>query len=184
MAMIEQRLRRRVLKFGLHDTETYMRHLMAGKLGASEMDEVVDLLTTNTTSFFREKAHFDDLTTQLLPQIIARRQRSRPRLKFWSAASSEGAEAYTLAMVLTEAQREGAEFDWAVLGTDISHSVLAKARTGVYAAEQVAQIDHALRNRYFMQAITPTEHDKVRIVPELRGRVKFAHLNLMDSPIP
>lgn len=182
--MIEQRLRRRVTDLGQATTEDYLRNLMAGRFGDDEMQLVIDLITTNTTSFFREKDHFDYLSSAMLPQLLATQNRAVPRLKLWSAASSEGAEAFTIAMVLAEAQRNGVKFDWAVLGTDISHSMVAKARTGIYAAEQVDQIDADLRHRYFMSAVDPKANPEVRIVPELRQKVRFQPMNLMDDRYP
>lgn len=182
--MIEQRLRRRVIELQQETTEDYLRNLMAGKFADSEMQMVIDLITTNTTSFFREKDHFDFLESSILPQLVALHARPRPRLKLWSAASSEGAEAFTLAMVLAEAQRKGASFDWAVLGTDISHNMVAKANAGIYAADQVDQIEPDLRQRYIMSSVDPSKDRQVRIVPELRRRVRFQPMNLMDETYP
>jgi chemotaxis protein methyltransferase CheR len=182
--MIEQRLRRRVVATGQASTEDYLNELMAGRLGPQEMQLVIDLITTNTTSFFRERAHFDYLSDVLLPKMVRARNLPCPRLKFWSAASSEGAEVYTLAMVLAEARRTGLAFDWAILGTDISTSMVEKARTGVYAAEQTERIETELKNRYIMNSVDPSTQDLVRIVPELRVKVRFGQLNLMEATYP
>jgi len=184
VTMVEQRLHRRVVENGYGSTETYLRDLMAGRLGKEELGRAIDLITTNTTSFFREKAHFDTLEKLVLPRLLADRRARRPRLKLWSAASSEGAEAYTLAMVLAEAQRKGLAFDWAILGTDISSSMLEKARAGIYDTDQIAPIEDDLRDRYLMASVNQESGDKVRIVPELRARVRFASLNLVDPSYP
>lgn len=182
--MIAQRLRRRVVEWGQPSTETYLSDLLAGRLGSAEMDLVIDLVTTNTTSFFREKAHFDTLSDDLIPLILAESHPRHPRLKLWSAASSEGAEAYTLAMVMAEAQHSGHRFDWAILGTDISRSMVAKARRAIYGADQVDPVDPVLRQRYIMASVDPAARQMVRIVPELRNKTRFQRLNLMDPVYP
>ena len=139
VAMVEQRLRRRVLDTGQKDMEAYLQALMAD---------------------------------------------SAPRLKLWSAACSEGAEAFTLAMVMAQAQRSGPRFDWAVLGTDISRSMVEKARAAIYAADQVSALNTDLLTRYIMAAVNPAEKERVRIVPELRQKVRFRQMNLMDPSYP
>lgn len=185
VVMIEQRLRRRVLAFELPDTEAYLRQLLDGKGMEDEMRIVIDLITTNTTSFFREAEHFDFLANEALSQRLAKaRPGRRPRFKLWSAAASEGAEAYTAAMVLAEAQRRGQLFDFAVLGTDISQRMLERGVGAIYAADQLSTVPPALVQRYFMSSSHPSVAGKVRVVPELRRHVRFRHLNLMDDAYP
>lgn len=183
--MIDQRLRRRVLAFGLPDTEAYLRMLLEDRGMTDELRIVIDLITTNTTSFFREPSHFDFVVDEIVPAILRRRGAGQtPRLKLWSAASSEGAEAFTAAMVLAEAQRAGRRFDYAVLGTDISHRVLERATAAVYDADQLSTVPPQLVRRYFMTSADPALSGKARVVPELRRRVRFRYLNLMDDAYP
>lgn len=184
VSLIEQRLRRRVIATGQASTEHYLQKLMAGQFDDEEMQRVIDLVTTNTTSFFRERDHFDYLSDVLLPRMVQDRGMRAPRLKFWSAASSEGAEVYTLAIVLAEAQRKGLQFDWAILGTDLSVSMVKKAQLAIYSAEQTDRIAADLKYRYIMSSADPALRQKVRIVPELRGKVRFRHMNLMDATYP
>lgn len=184
IAMVEQRLRRRVLTTGQKDMNSYLHALMTGRLGAAEMGMAIDLITTNTTSFFRENAHFEFLRDTLLPEMVHRIDTTIPRLKLWSAACSEGAEAFTLAMVMAEAQHSGLIFDWAVLGTDISCSMVEKARSAIYTADQVAVLNSQMHSRYIMASVNPADSDAVRIVPELRHKVRFQQMNLMDPTYP
>ena len=180
--MIDQRLRRRVVEYGLADTEAYLEKLLAGELQQEELPRVIDLITTNTTSFFREAEHFDFLTNHILPERLARADvEGRKSFKLWSAAASEGAEAYTAAMVLEEARRKGAWFDYAILGTDISARMLERAKAAIYADEQLATVPRDLVMRYFLRASDPSMAGKARVVPELRARLRFRHLNLMDK---
>ena len=88
VAMIEQRLRRRVVLSRMPNTETYLQELMQGKLGQEEIKVVLDLLTTNTTSFFREAEHFDFLTDVALKEFLDRTRNERRKFKVWSAARS------------------------------------------------------------------------------------------------
>lgn len=184
--MIDQRLRRRVLAAGLPDTEAYLEKLLGGALPADELRQVIDLITTNTTSFFREADHFDYLVRSILPERLNRRSAggiARRRFKLWSAASSEGAEAYTAAMVLEEARRR-MEFEYAILGTDISQRMLERATAAIYANDQLTTVPRDLATRYFLRSTAPSMAGKSRVVPELRARVRFRHLNLMDTSYP
>lgn len=183
--MIDQRLRRRVVAFGLPDTEAYLEKLLGGDLPGDELRTVIDLITTNTTSFFREADHFDFLSREVAPLIAARsRPGQKARLKLWSAASSEGAEAYTAAMVLEEKRRSGLAFDYAILGTDISQRMLERAVAAIYANDQLTTVPAELQRRYFLSSADPSVTGKSRVVPELRQKVRFRHLNLMDASYP
>lgn len=184
--MIDQRLRRRVVAAGLPDTEAYLEKLLGGALPADELRQVIDLITTNTTSFFREADHFDQLVQAILPERLALRGAggiARRRFKLWSAAASEGAEAYTAAMVLEEARRR-MDFDYAILGTDISQRMLERATAAIYADDQLSTVPRDLVARYFLRSTAPSMAGKSRVVPELRSRVRFRHLNLMDTSYP
>lgn len=183
--MIDQRLRRRVVAFALPDTEAYLEKLLGGDLPEDELRTVIDLITTNTTSFFRESDHFDFLRDEIAAAKAAEtRPGKRARLKIWSAASSEGAEAYTAAMVLTEAQKKGMAFDYAILGTDLSERMIERATTAVYSNEQLSTVPADLIRRYFLSSSDPSVAGKSRVVPELRRNVRFRNLNLMDETYP
>lgn len=183
--MIDQRLRRRVVAFALPDTEAYLEKLLGGDLPEDELRTVIDLITTNTTSFFRESDHFDFLRDEIAAAKAAEtRPGKRARLKIWSAASSEGAEAYTAAMVLTEAQKKGMAFDYAILGTDLSERMIERATTAVYSNEQLSTVPADLVRRYFLSSSDPSVAGKSRVVPELRRNVRFRNLNLMDETYP
>lgn len=183
VTMIHQRLRRRVTDLGFDRTEDYLAHLFSGEAGQAEMVQALDLITTNTTSFFREGQHFDYMADTLLPALAPKGGR-RPRLKVWSAAASEGAEAFTIAMVLAEGQRRGLSYDFAVLGTDVSTRILEKASRAVFHADQLETVPADMRRRYFLQATDPQLAGMARVAPELRRHVRFGYLNLMDDAYP
>ncbi len=114
--------------------------------------------------------------------MLRRNGITQARLKLWSAAASTGAEAYTLAMVLHDMAMAGHALDYAILGTDVSTVVLRVAADGIYPEDVLQAVPQHFRRRYVMQARNPAW--KVgRIVPELRARVRFKHLNLMNASI-
>src|ERR1039457_4472170 len=101
--------------------------LLRGVSGAAVKQQVVDSMTTNETQFFREMPHYDALRTEVIPRLVEQRQGLR-RMSFWSAASSTGQEAYSLAMMLVEMGLSS--WNIQILGTDLCTQVLDRARTG------------------------------------------------------
>ncbi len=182
--LVEGRLRRRVAELGLGKIEDYFRYLFEGGGLDAELPEVIDLITTNKTDFFREPAHFDFLRTEIVPRVARRARPGHPaRLRLWSAAASEGAEAYTAAMVLAEEARSRGDIAFAILGTDISRRMVARATRAIYNVEQLEPVPAGLRTRYTMDGHGETA-GQARIVPELRCTVRFRHMNLMASSYP
>lgn len=179
--MVEGRLRKRVRALGLASLAEYYDYLFEQGGLASEEVDLIDVMTTNKTEFFREPEHFRILADKLLPHIVRDRQvTSRAPIKIWSAAASTGVEAYTIAIVLAEFERSRPEFPGIVFATDISTEVLQVARAGVYSSDVLDPIRADLRARYVMRA-KDRASTLSRIVPELRARVTFSRLNLMDT---
>ncbi|WP_372839387.1 protein-glutamate O-methyltransferase CheR [Phaeovulum sp.] len=184
-AHMEGKLRKRAAFLGLANVSDYSRMVFDRGGLEAELDALIHLATTNKTDFFREKLHFDLFDKSLLPALLAARPRGlAPRLKVWSAAASNGAEAYTAAMVLAEAAKRGPPFDFAVLGTDVSSEMVAEARRAIYPATMIAPVPEPLRLRYFLQQRSTGNLAQVRVVPELRQRVRFQQLNLIDEKLP
>jgi chemotaxis protein methyltransferase CheR len=180
--MLEGRLRRRVRALGLSTLSEYGDAIFDGGRLSEEFDHVVDCATTNKTDFFREPDHFVFLQEHAIPTLSQRSKGREAALKFWSAAASNGAEAYTIAMVAAEALG----FDlraFSVLGTDINREVIAVARRAIYPPAFADPIPRALRDRYLMVS-RDAGCLETRIVPELRRAVRFETLNLMDARYP
>lgn len=132
---------------------------------------VVDLLTTNETYFFREPQHFT-----FLGEWAAAR---RGPLHLWSAASSSGEEAYSMAMTLAEHARTP---HWSIFATDLSRRVLERARQAIYPLDQAAQFPQGWLKSHCLRGVADYE-GSFRIGQPLRHRVAFAELNLMrDLP--
>ena len=180
--MLEGRLRRRVRALGLNSLSEYGAEIFKDGRLEQEFEHVVDCATTNKTDFFREPEHFVYLREHAIPSALRESSRRTGGLKFWSAAASNGAEAYSIAMVAAEALGVNRSA-FSVLGTDISGEVVAEARRAVYPADFVDPISRPLRERYLMVARDAGRHE-VRIVPELRRMVRFERLNLMDQRYP
>jgi chemotaxis protein methyltransferase CheR len=183
--MVEGRLRKRVRSLGLVDFADYTAHLFERDGLDEELVHLINAVTTNKTDFFREPEHFEVMVNKLVPALLAERRGERkPLLKIWSAASSTGAEAYTIAMVMNDLEAQRRDLSYAILGTDIDTNVLEQAARAVFPAEMADAVPADQSARYIMQPRKPGLRAEVRIAPELRKRVQFAHLNLMDKSYP
>ncbi|WP_082903576.1 CheR family methyltransferase [Devosia elaeis] len=183
--MVEGRLRKRIRALHLASLRAYGDYLFRQDGLGSELPYLINAVTTNKTDFFREPEHFELMEKMLVPDLLAQRLAERnPLLKVWSAASSTGAEAYTIAMVLADMAAQRRDFRYSILGTDVSTDVLAQGRRAIYPAEMIAPVPPGMQSRYLMFARRPGPRPEVRIVPELRRNVQFHRLNLMASSFP
>jgi chemotaxis protein methyltransferase CheR len=165
--LVAGRLHKRLLHYGMRTYEDYF-HFVFTLEGRQEQQMLVDLLTTNETYFFREQAHFDFLSQQVLPRHRGRRFRA------WSAACSSGEEVYTLAMIMAEALGQG---DWEVTGTDISQRVLTTARTGLYPMERARDIPEKLLRKYCLKGVR-SQAGQLLVDNRLKQRTRFRLMNL------
>jgi chemotaxis protein methyltransferase CheR len=183
--MLEGRLRKRMRATGRGSLADYCRFVFDEGGLEAEMIHMIDAVTTNKTDFFREQDHFDFLRRHVVPESIAHHSgRSKPLIKVWSAAASNGAEAYTTAMVLADAAgASNPRFEFSILGTDISTEILAQARRAVYGEDFVRPVPAEMQRRFMMRSRNKAAAE-IRIVPELRRRVRFMRLNLLDDRYP
>jgi len=175
--MVEARLQKRLRTLGMSGYREYYEYLFSPNGLDEELVQLIDVITTNTTEFFRESRHFDILTQELLP---AWRAVSGSRMfRVWSAGCSTGEEPYTLAIVLSEFAAGVPHFRFSILGTDISTRVLSMAKNGVYPEERVTKLSLELKKRYLLRS---RDKDKklVRLAPEVRRLVEFRRLNFME----
>ncbi|HXS05468.1 MAG TPA: protein-glutamate O-methyltransferase [Rhizomicrobium sp.] len=139
-------------------------------------DKVVDAMTTNETSFFRDSHPFDTLKKSLIPGLIERRAAAKT-LRIWSAACSTGQEPYSIAMTLKDSFPVLGAWKVEIIATDISPSVLDKAREGVYSTFEVQRgMPIQMLIRHFDQV-----EQNWRIKPELRQNIIFRSANLLDD---
>jgi chemotaxis protein methyltransferase CheR len=177
--MLELRIKRRLRSLSMNSFAQYCEYLFARHNHQEEIVHLLDVVTTNKTDFFREPDHFEYLVQKAVPDLLAREQLDKGLL-VWSAGCSTGEEPYTLAMVLSEFGLSHPGFRFRVLATDLSTTVLTKARLGVFGNEVVRPIPSELRRKYFMRSRDP-EDNTVRVVPELRHLVDFRRVNFMDA---
>jgi chemotaxis protein methyltransferase CheR len=181
-SMVEGRLRRRARAVGVQSLTGYCQYLFEQNGLEGEAIHLIDAVTTNKTDFFREPDHFRFLVDKAIPELLsAQRGNSRAPIKVWSAASSIGAEPYTLAMVLAEVAAANPNFRSSIFASDICTEVLETAVLGIYPESMIAPVPMELRKRYLMRAKAGAR-DRVRIVPQLRAAITFGRINLMESP--
>jgi chemotaxis protein methyltransferase CheR len=180
--MLEGRLQKRVRALNYSDINEYVEHLFDEGALDHELTHLIDVVTTNKTDFFREPAHFDFMRNVAVPELLKSRTRSQT-LKIWSSACSTGMEAYTTAMVLQDMLRASARFRFLILGTDISTAVLRVAETAIYTRDMLSPVPDEFVKHYFLKSRNPSS-DEVRVVPEVRQRVNFMRMNLMDVSYP
>jgi len=170
--MVGSRLNRRLNHYQLATYTEYFELVMNPE-NKQEFQVMVDLLTTNETYFFREPKHFDFLEQEILKKWKGQ------DFRLWSAASSSGEEAYSIAMVLAE---NIAGRQWQILGTDLSTKVLTKAHQAVYMMDRIELLDQSLMRKYCLKGVR-TQENTFRISDKLRQRIRFKQLNLM-KPLP
>jgi len=180
-AMLQSRLRKRLKACEISSFEKYYDYLISSQGMAKELVHALDAVSTNKTDFFREESHFDYLRTVSLPQIIQSiRMSSRKIIYIWSAGCSSGEEPYTLAMVLNDCLRNYPGFNYEILGTDISQRMLIQAERAIYGDQDIHPIPPSFRNKYLMKG-KGAQKGNWRIVSDLRDRIRFKRLNLMDD---
>jgi len=167
--LLTGRLAKRLKALDLATYTQYFKYV-SDPAHADELNNMVDLLTTNETYFFREPQHFDFLK-QIVPKSIKQGQTFR----VWSAAASIGAEAYTIAMILADILGENGP--WEILGTDISSSVLEHARSGHYRIAESEKIPTQYLKKYCLKGKSD-QAGTFLISQKLRQHVSFEQMNL------
>lgn len=174
--MLQSRLKKRLYQLGMSDFNTYCNYVFDPKKGEHETLFLLNFISTNKTDFFREPIHFDHLEKKILPGLL----REKNRLKLWSAGCSSGEEVYSLAIIMEEARKHHPQFDYSIVGTDISGPMLEKATKAVYKESNISDIPLQLRKRYLLKNKNSDKH-LIRIGPQIRKKVKFTYLNLMEN---
>ena len=173
--MYYSRLVRRLRALGLNDFRAYREYLQQNP--ETESIELINSVTTNLTSFFRENHHFEYLQNQVIPE---KRAAGDYKLRIWSAGCSTGEEAYSIAITLQQAILDLARWDIRILATDIDSHVLATAIEGVYDESRVANLDPALLKRFFQKGAAANS-GKVRVSDALKSMIRFQQLNLLHD---
>jgi chemotaxis protein methyltransferase CheR len=189
--MLASRLSRRLRAHHLTSFSDYYRYVETLTDNDGEIGELINCVTTNKTSFFREPHHFAFLSETLVPECMARSRAAAAQpggagkagLRIWSAACSTGEEPYSIAITLLESQRlrhwPSSSSTMQVVASDIDTSVLGTAERGIYPADEINGMDGQLVKKYFLRG-TSEMAEQVRVKKEVAARVEFAQINLMD----
>jgi len=179
--LVTTRLAKRLRDHGLEDYRAYC-DLLRSPRGEEELQFLIDRISTNHTHFFRELKHFDFLGDTVIPQWRAGPRRAEP-FRIWSAASSTGEEAYSIAIYLAEHFAPAESGRWQIEGTDISTRVLEIAQRGIYETEKLNGVAPDVLRRHFQRGVNEWA-GHLRVKDELRKRVNFQHLNLLAGSYP
>ena len=164
------RLQKLATERGLDNLDDYIHQVVDGH-DQAEMVRVVDRLTTNETYFFREPAHFG-----FLSELLGKRTQKTP-FRVWSAASSSGEEAYSIAMLLAD---KIGPTGWEIVGTDLSTTMVDSARRALYPMERARDTSDQYLKRFCLKGSGPYE-GQLLISQDLRKHVHFQQANLMQN---
>ncbi len=184
--LVKARLGKRLREGRFKSFKDYFQYVMTDE-GADELIAMIDSLSTNLTSFFREDSHFRKFGS-LVPVMLDESDRARlpsrriPKFQVWCAGCSTGEEAYSIGMTFKEALAERV-VDFRIWATDISTRVLKTAVAGIYSEEKIRKIPAELLRRYFAVGQGNwAGHYRVKKI--LSDVIEFARFNLMDIPPP
>lgn len=180
--LVRARLGRRLQETGCKDFKAYYK-FVTQEDSEQELAKMLDAISTNLTSFFREVKHFDFLKRVIFPTHVTRKDTARSaKLRFWSAGCSTGEEPYSLAILLLEHFGKSSRSDMKILATDISTKVLEQAKRGVYPAARLEKIPISIIRKYFHRGYGRHE-GYFRVKPVLREMIEFKRINLIE-PLP
>ena len=177
MYLVRNRLAKRMAELQIKTVSDYFYHVKYD-LSLNEFNELMNLVTTNETSFFRNEPQLLSFSDEVLPLLIDEKMKERgsKTLRIWSAGCSTGEEPYTLAIIILERLKSLAGWNVEIVANDISEQVLQRARQGEYSGITLRNVKPELLARYFTK-----ECDNYRVNPEVQALVKFSHMNLNDS---
>lgn len=174
--LLENRLMAVARKWGMNDIDGLAAAVRGGP-NEELLREITEAMTTNETLFFRDQTPFEQLEKVVLPRLLESRKESR-HIRIWSAACSSGQEPYSIAMILKGMGSILDDWRIDIHATDISRTMLDKARAGLYTQFEVQRgLPIAMLMKYFRQA-----GDKWEIDPGIRSMVDFGEFNLLSDP--
>ena len=176
MYLVKNRLIKRMNELGINSYRDYFYHVKYDT-SLKEFNNLMNLVTTNETSFFRNEPQLLSFSEEVLPLIINEKKQmtGTKTLRIWSAGCSTGEEPYTLAIIILEKLKSLAGWKVEIIANDISEQALQKARQGEYSGLTLRNTDTEILNRYFIK-----NGDVYRVKQEIKALVNFSHLNLND----
>lgn len=174
--LVYSRLAKRLRAIGLRTFREYCA-LVQGVEGIDERQAMISAMTTNVTRFFRESHHFDYLRTEVLPGLLESVQKGG-KIRLWSAGSSSGEEAYSIALTILSLDANAADRDIRILASDIDPEMLRRGSNGVYPVSQMGDIPLELRRKWF-KPVPSSNGSELEVGPEMHELVRFRELNLL-----
>ena len=178
ISMLERRITKRLISTGCQNFGQYLDFIQNNNL---ELKELINVLTINVTSFFRDTLAWEFVYSQVLPLIFeAKLLAKNHSINVWCAGCATGEEAYTVAILLNEiAEKKKTKFHINVLGTDINSNSLKAAKSGIYKKKDIANVKSKLVDKYF-----ESDFDTYTVSPVLREIVQFGEFNLLSKTEP
>lgn len=177
MYLVKNRLVKRMAELDIKGFKDYFFHVKYDT-SLKEFNHLMNLMTTNETSFFRNEPLLLSFQDEIMPLIIKQKtEKKTPKsVRIWSAGCSTGEEPYTLAMIMLEKLKQYPGWNLEIIANDISEDVLRNARKGEYSGLTLRNIKPAMLEKYF------TKDDKLyKVKPEVKSIIKFSHMNLSDD---
>jgi len=175
--LIYARLARRIRALGMESFKEYCAFATGGQAG-DEREELLSALTTNVSSFYRERHHFDMLRNQVLPPLRDKIERGG-RLRIWSAGCSSGQEPYSIAATIQETWPDANQFDIQVVATDVDMRILEKAKSATYREVEADGLPKQDFSRLFGGGGSATKDLTIR--RDLQKMLSFDRLNLVGN---
>lgn len=174
-SMVERRIRKRLMATRSRDFYEYLHYL---ERRPDELDNLLDVLTINVSSFVRDTLAFEYIARMILPSIVFyKRQMHDNSLRVWSAGCATGEEPYSIAMLVTELlEKEDLALNLNIFATDIDSGSLRKAQEGIYSSDNVADVKYGLLKKYFT-----LKDDSFRVIPKIKELVSFSHYDILDK---
>ncbi|MGA8938641.1 MAG: protein-glutamate O-methyltransferase CheR [Acidobacteriaceae bacterium] len=195
--MLASRLTGRMRLHGMTDFADYYAYVTRHCGDGKELGALINCVTTNKTSFFRENHHFEFLSDVVVPEIVgstrlpaaandgstAARLPANKSISIWSAACSTGEEPYSIAMALLESQSKLGVFrgagDIRIVASDIDTKVLNKALRGIYSEHELESVEPVLQKKYFLRGKDEMS-GQIKVKKQVASLVEFQRINLMD----
>lgn len=172
--LLQNRLVKRLREMNFDNYTDYTNYVLHAEDSGDEIVQMINVISTNKTEFFREQVHFDFLAEKITEQYQGQ------GITVWSAGCSTGQEVYSICMLLEELLAKNQIPDYLVWGNDISTAVLQKARLGIYPFKEAATIPDRYRKKYVLKSKSYKDQ-KIRVIPALREKSRFFWMNLIDD---
>lgn len=176
MYLMQNRLSRRLNELGIKSFRDYYYHVKYDN-SRQEFNNLINIITTNETSFFRNEQQLDSFSNVILPKVINdKRKEKNNTIKIWSAGCSSGEEPYTLAMLLVEKLKSVNYLDIQIFANDISQRVLHSARQGLYPRSRMENVRPDILKKYFSY-----DGQNYKVNPDIKRLINFSQMNLNDQ---